>query len=133
MKSLIKTQSFRAFTALDRVGVHVLPKHFYTPVPDHDWLRQNREAWIGRAGLTGVHWDLDQQLEWLTELCAPYYDEVAGLGFFQSLARYGSGYGPIESQVLHCAIRTWCPPRIVEIGSGTSTACMLHALPTQQD
>jgi hypothetical protein len=128
MKTLLKNQSFKAFMALDRVGVHVLPKHFYTPIADHDWLRNNRAAWIDRASLTGVHWDLDQQLAWLREIATPYYGEVAGLGFFESLARYGSGFGPIESQVLHCAVRSLAPPRIVEIGSGASTACMLHAI-----
>jgi hypothetical protein len=40
---------------------------------------------------------------------------------------WGQGYGPIESQVLHCFIRKWKPSRIIEIGSGVSTMCMLHA------
>lgn len=127
LKHNLKNQSFKAFMTLDRLGVHVLPRHFYTPVADHGWLRHNREAWIGRASLAGVHWDLRQQLSWLQDLCAPYYHEVADLHFAASLAQYGSGFGPIESQVLHCAIRTLCPPRVIEIGSGMSTACMLHA------
>lgn len=34
---------------------------------------------------------------------------------------------PFESQILHCFVRTFAPARIIEIGSGVATACMLHA------
>jgi hypothetical protein len=72
---------------------------------------------------------LDQQLEWLEEVCRPYYHEVAGLGFYkEATARgLGSGFGQIESQVVHCFVRAKAPPRIIEIGCGVSTACLLHA------
>jgi len=73
--------------------------------------------------------DLDRQFEWLDETCRDYYPDVRGLDFFHSLIKgeWGLGYGPIESQILHCFIRKWKPQRIVEIGSGVSTMCMLHA------
>src|SRR5579864_232515 len=126
MPKVLTTTSFRLFLLLDRLGLHALPKHYYTPVPDYDWLKKNKQAWIGRTDLTGVHWDLDEQLEWLAQICAPYYHEVAGLEFFKqtTASAVGPGFGPIESQVLHCFIRANAPNRIVEIGSGVSTACM---------
>ena len=122
--------SFQTFAVFDRLGVHILPKHYYTPVPDYHWLKKNKHAWMGRAQLTGIHWDLDEQLEWLTHLCTPYYDEVAGLDFFEQACRsaVGPGFGAIESQVLHCFVRAVAPSRIVEIGSGVSTACMMNAV-----
>ncbi len=129
MPKLLVRAWFRIFLLLDRVGLHVLPKHYYTPVPDYRWLQTHREAWIGRAPLTGVQWDLDQHFEWLAQICKSYYHEVAGLEFFnQTAARgLGPGFGPIESQVLHCFIRAKAPSRIIEIGGGMSTACMLRA------
>ena len=129
MRRALKRASFAAFFALDRLGLHVLPKHYYTPVPDFDWLRRNRDAWTQPAGLADVHWDVDQQLHWMRRVCEPYYAEVAGLQFYERLLAgdVGPGYGPIESQVLHCFIRTFAPARVVEIGSGASTACMLKA------
>ena len=41
--------------------------------------------------------------------------------------RAGPGYGYIEAQVLHGFMRALAPPRIIEIGSGVSTSCMLAA------
>jgi len=129
MPKVLTTTSFRLFLLLDRLGLHALPKHYYTPVPDYDWLKKNKQAWIGRTDLTGVHWDLDEQLEWLAQICPPYYHEVAGLEFFRrtTASAVGPGFGPIESQVLHCFIRANAPNRIIEIGSGVSTACMVFA------
>lgn len=129
MRRRVKQQLFRAFLLLDRVGVHLLPKHFYSPVPDYAWLRDNQETWTAPSPLPGLDWNLDGQMEWLSETCRDYYREVAGLEFFQGLTQgeWGLGYGPIESQILHCFIRKWKPRRIVEIGSGVSTMCMLHA------
>jgi len=114
---------------LDRIGIHVLPKHYYTPVQDHHWLEGNIELWARPVDLTGIDWNLDHQVTWLRTLCGRYYDEVQGLGFFQEVTKngYGPGYGPVESQVLHCFVRSARPRRAIEVGSGVSTACMLHA------
>ena len=129
LRRFLKWVSFRVFLLFDRLGLHVLPKHYYSPVPSYCWLEKNKEAWIGRATLTGIKWDLDEQFEWLAKMCRPYYDEVAGLALYNQVAtsEVGLGFGPIESQVLHCFIRANAPPRIIEIGSGVSTSCMLHA------
>jgi hypothetical protein len=129
MRQLTRTASFTLFFLLDKLGLHVLPKHYYTPVPDYAWLRAHKEAWTGRARLAGLHWDLDEQFQWLEEICRPYYHEVAGLKFYNEAAArgLGPGFGEIESQVLHCFVRTQAPSRIIEVGSGVSTACLLHA------
>ncbi len=122
------------FRVAERVGVHLTPKHYYTPVPDVRWLRRHAELWEGASALAGVAWDLDDQLERLARISAPYVHEVAGLEFYNRVTsdEYGPGYGPIESQVLHCFLRAKRPKRIIEIGSGVSTACMLHSLPQVQ-
>jgi len=128
-KEFLKSLSFTTFFALDRVGLHLLPNHYYTPVPDYSWLRKNRDSWQRRVNLTGVHWDLEEQLAWLRKICQPYYHEVEGLSSYREIERsgYGQGYGPLESQSLHCFIRSLRPATVVEIGSGASTAVMLRA------
>jgi hypothetical protein len=128
-KQLIKAVALRTFRSLDALGVHVLPKHYYSSVPDRRWLRAHRDLWSHRAPLTGVAWDLQRQLDWLKQICGPYYQEVAGLKLYQDITArdVGPGFGPIESQVLHCFMRSLRPARIVEIGSGVSTLCMVHA------
>ena len=125
---------FKLMLALDRMGLHVLPKHYYTPVPDLAWLDKNRSSWMGRSSLKGIEWDLPKQFEWLKNTCESHYNEVAGLESYSSFVEGGSGpgYGPIESQVLHCFIRSHAPARIIEIGSGVSTMCMLQAAALNQ-
>jgi predicted O-methyltransferase YrrM len=125
-----KTSSFAVFRVLDRVGVHVLPKHYYSPIPDYHWLRRHRHAWVRRISLDGaVDWDLDEQLTWVTRTCQPYLAEVAGLGLYEQVTAtgVGIGFGPIDSQVLHCVVRSTAPTRIIEIGSGFSTLYLLNA------
>jgi hypothetical protein len=126
----LKQASYKSFLLLDRMGVHVLPKHYYTPLPDYAWLRRNERLWLKRSSLVGISWDLARQTRWLDGTCRPYYDEIRGLAFYRDVVakQLGPGYGPIESQVLHCVLRRHAPGTIVEIGSGVSTACMLHAI-----
>jgi hypothetical protein len=120
---------FKAFLLFERLGVHVLPKSFYSPIQDYHWLEANKELWMGRCGLSGVEWNVERQMEWVEEICGPYHREVEGLKFHtESGAQgWGPGFGPIESQVLHCFVRSKAPERIIEIGSGQSTVCMLRA------
>lgn len=130
MPGLLGRFFFKGFLALDKIGVHLLPKHYCSPVPDYTWLLRHREAWTGRCVCPATEWHLEAQLEWLLRVCRPYYQEVAGLSFYKrSTDRdLGPGFGPIESQVLHCFVRAQVPERIIEIGSGVSTACMLNAI-----
>ena len=135
MRRLIERQLFRIFLLVDRCEIHLLPKYYYSLVPDYAWLRANRDAWTQPSSLPGVPWDLPSQYECLRETCQDYYSEVAGLQFYRKVTggEWGLGYGEIESQVLHCFIRKWKPFRIIEIGSGVSTICMLHAARKNQE
>jgi predicted O-methyltransferase YrrM len=130
MSSILQKLFLRAFKTFDWLGLHVLPKHYYTPVADQHWLSTHKSTWAKRAPMLGVHWDLDDQMAWLERICRPHYGEVAGLKNYAEIvqSRVGPGYGPIESQVLHCAVRSLKPRRIIEIGSGVSTAVMLKAI-----
>ncbi|MGI8477580.1 MAG: class I SAM-dependent methyltransferase [Thermomicrobiales bacterium] len=125
----LKDVTSRLFFAMERLHVHVLPEHFYTPVPDYAWLRAHRSAWDRPAAMTGVVWDLDEQLGWLESICRTHLHEVQGLRRYNAIVAcgFGPGYGPIDAQVLHCAIRSLRPRRVVEIGSGVSTATMAGA------
>jgi hypothetical protein len=73
--------------------------------------------------MNGVNWDLDSQLEWTRLVTDPFIAEVQGLQAYYTLMdeRAGPGYGPIESQLLHCVVRSTEPEVILEVGSGVST------------
>jgi hypothetical protein len=128
-RSLAKGALSRGFRALERVGLHVLPRHYYSPVADRRWLLRHPGLWRLRHTLTGVEWDLEAQLQWLERICATYLDEVRGFSFIETLAARGIDfrYGPIEGQVLHCVVRTLAPRLVVEVGGGASTALIADA------
>lgn len=128
-RSRAKRALYRLFLLLERLHLHVMPRHFYSPVADRGWLRRNPELWRERTGLPGITWDLDAQVEWLRQVCAPYLDEVGGFSFLTALAERGIDfrYGLVEGQVLHCAVRNLAPPLVVEFGSGASTAIIANA------
>jgi Methyltransferase domain len=127
--SLAKRTAFRVFLLLERLGLHVVPRHFYGPVADRRWLRRNPELWQRRVELAGVDWDLRAQLGWLRETCEPHLGEVEGFAFMDRLGELGVGfrYGYVEGQILHCVVRSLAPPRIVEVGSGASTVITSEA------
>lgn len=128
-RSAAKHALFRLFGALERTGVHVLPRHFYSSVADRGWLAANPALWRMPQPLPGISWDLDAQLGWLEQICAQHLDEVRAFSFLESLAARGIAfrYGLIEGQVLHCAIRTLAPRLVLEVGSGASTALIADA------
>ena len=131
----LKRLSAQVFLNGDRFGVHVLPKHYYSPVPDYRWLAENQSLWRRPVDMTGVDWDLDEQLRWLREACSQFAGEVRGLAVYRSAESggFGLGYGPIESQVLHAVCRRTKPRRWIEVGSGVTTICTLYALRRNQE
>jgi hypothetical protein len=130
LRRIARAASFRTFLQLDRVGLHVLPKHYHNPVADYAWLLRNKPLWARRSDLSGIEWDLDRQLAWLREACERHLAEVLGLCAYREITAtaWGPGYGPIESEVLHCFMRSHQPRRVVEVGSGVSTVCALRAV-----
>ena len=124
MKELVRRLALAAFTPLDRVGVHLLPKHYYSPVPDRAWLRAHPGAWRGPVRLP---WDLDAQLTWLQEVVA---GEVGAESYERFTARgLGLGFGLVEYLVLDGFLRSRRPQRIVEVGGGVTTGVIVEALP----
>mgnify|MGYP002361705309 FL=1 len=113
-----------------RMGVHVLPVHYYSPVPNILDLQRTKEIWAKPSELPGIHVDLDAQVAYLSQACTPYQFEFRGnKHYVEGQERhFGPGYGPIEAQALHGIVRRLKPSRVVEVGSGVSTYCMSKAI-----
>lgn len=112
------------FGALERLGLHVLPRHYYSPVADRRWLGENSASWRRRASLHFA-WDISAQADWLRATCRSDAAEAEAL--VASFDQVGPGYGRIEALVLYCFVKSQMPRRIVEVGSGVSTRVMLEA------
>ena len=72
---------------------------------------------------------LKDQQKVLVEWIRPFEREYPGNMTFLKATKdgFGPGYGYIEAQALHGFLRTTKPRRMIEIGSGVSTSCMLNA------
>ncbi len=113
-----------------RLGVHILPIHYYSPVPNILELRRTRDLWAHKSDLPGISINLEEQCEMLRRVCLPYQSEYEGnKTYLEGVANhFGPGFGYIEAQALHAAVRHFKPRRIIEVGSGVSTYCMLKAV-----
>lgn len=119
----------KGFAFFEKFGIHILPVHYCSPIPDTRWLRKNLNKWYRESSLAGIDLNMEEQLKLLDRLriykveCdnLPSCEEVSGQFF-------GEGYGQVESHVLHSVIRYFKPHSIVEIGSGVSTFFSVNAL-----
>lgn len=113
-----------------RLGIIVLPNHYYIGYPGVEALTKNKERWAKRSRLPGITLDLQKQCSFVQSAIGPYRDEYADGGVYDR-AMYeaaGPGYGPIEAQALYGMLRFLKPKTIVEVGCGLSTHVMRQAI-----
>jgi predicted O-methyltransferase YrrM len=106
---------------LYRFGFALVSDHFYQPLPSRRALEQHRQDLRATA-------DVDAQEAFVVSLLDEYRDEIAsGLGAFG----YGQGRTQmprVDADVLYAMVRRQRPRRVIEIGSGSSTAVIAAAL-----
>ena len=131
LKTYVKQGLRRAFEVGQVLGVDVLPRHFYSEVPDIRVLRQD-DHWkrpFSMAGVSGT--ELESQLDFVRAQCTPEVIDAIEAEPVHALACAENGepgYGPIEADFLYAFVRTQQPAQIVQIGCGVSTAlCLLAA------
>jgi predicted O-methyltransferase YrrM len=117
------------FDVWERHDYHVLPAHFYEPVPDAGDLER---ALGRRSALVGLDLAPERQIELVQELLAwkPEYDALPATeaesddGFYLANTLFGS----VDAEVLYALVRKLRPKRLYEIGSGFSTLVASRAL-----
>ena len=110
-----------------RAGLYP-PGHFHSPVPDLEEVRaRDAEIFDRPAELAGIDLRDDAQLALVEELGRYAADQpfaaepTDGLRYHYDNDYFGWGDG----LVLHCMLRHLRPARVVEVGSGFSSALML--------
>jgi len=112
-----------------RLGITVLPVHYYSPVANILELERTKRVWAKKSELPGVAVSLDEQVENLRAICLPYRAEYLGNKVYHEGAKkLRQAYGYIEAEALHAVIRHYRPRRVIEVGGGLSTFCTLTAL-----
>ena len=125
----LKSALHSAFMLGQKAGWDVLPRHFYSGIPDVHQLERT-EHWRQAFPMVGVEGaGIESQLRFLEDCCRPELQRLraGGIHAHACLENGESGYGPVEADVLYCFVATKRPRRIVQIGSGVSTAVILLA------
>jgi hypothetical protein len=120
------------FEYAQRRNLHILPTHYYSPIPDTSKL--NEQIWADCSECPGVTLNIEQAAQWLPELTAPFRDEFdkfpdlrqesSPQSFF--LANDAYSYG--DAEILHSMVRHFRPRKIIEVGSGYSTLVIANAV-----
>lgn len=125
-----KARLHSLFEVGQRAGVDVLPRHFYSEIPNIRALKSDRR-WQRPYSLVGVAGtDIDEQLDWLRKTCPPELAAtLRGLNLYEYAARENGavGFGPVETDLLYSFVRTHKPGRMMQIGAGASTSIVLRA------
>jgi predicted O-methyltransferase YrrM len=105
------------------------PGHFYSPIPDLGYIEKHRESLFARdkTSCAGIDLAVQKQTGLVRDL-ASYYGEMSFPDERQDGARYyfnNPYFGPGSSITLYSLMRHFRPQRIVEVGSGFSSAAML--------
>jgi Methyltransferase domain len=134
LRDRLKQLYFAGYKLGVRLGVHIIPVHYYAPVPNIIELERTTDVWAKPSAMSGVHVDLDEQIDNLRRICTPFEREFCRNPHYQHAINqpFGSGrsrfFGYIEAQVLHAVIRHYKPARLIEIGGGVPTYCASQAL-----
>jgi hypothetical protein len=122
-----------AFRLAEKLGVHILPLHFYSPVPAVDQFDEG--LWSRASELPGIDMRESQQLELLATLAQQFREEF---GRFPERAAPNApaytyytangAFGGIDAAFLYSLIRHCKPRRIYEVGSGFSTFLAAEAV-----
>lgn len=135
VKRALKAASLWLFELGQFFNVFIVPVHYYVPLASTRQLRKSRERWNRPIDLSTLPMNLDSQRECLRSWIAPFESEYRGNKIYLDGVKYhaGPGFGYIEAQALHGFIRHIKPRKIIEIGSGVSTWCILGALSYDQE
>jgi len=118
------------FDRWQAAGVHLMPVHYYSPIPDTRTL--GPEVWAVRSELPGVDLNETGGLKLLRSTLAKYAPELAdvpreegkpGQYYFNNPA-----FRSVDATVLYSLVRDGKPKRIVEIGNGYSSLVIDLAL-----
>jgi len=134
MQTTLKRALRTPFLAIHKLalkfGLQLIPNHYYSSISDISKLKKTRRIWAKKSMLPGITINMMEQATNLIRVCSPFQHEYIGNKIYRQACSndMGLGFGYIEAQALHSVIRYFKPRRIIEVGSGVSTYCILKAV-----
>jgi len=132
-KILIRFFFTKGFSFLEKFGIHVLPVHYYTPIPDTRLVCKRNSLWSKELSLEGIKLNIEENITFLKTVCLPFQQEYLSFPKEKtnnSLQYYlaNGSFGFVSGQMHYCIIRYFKPKKIIEVGAGYSTLVSLKAL-----
>jgi hypothetical protein len=126
---------WRFFPLFEKIGLHVLPVHYYSPIPDTKMLRNQMGMFEEPLGMYGVELNEDVQKKTLEKVVARYEDEYVNIGGqqFGTREELMRSFAPINALTLYSFIRNFKPHRMIEVGAGMSTKISSAAFVKNRD
>jgi len=137
LKKILKTIHEFVFTKsfyfFERLGLHILPVHYYSPIPDTRILRKRPELWLSELPLDGLDLNINEQKHLVEEIYHLFHEEYMALPLERTNdpTQYhlnNGSFGFMSGQMHYGMIRHFKPKKIIEVGSGYSTLVSLAAL-----
>jgi predicted O-methyltransferase YrrM len=105
------------------------PGHYYSTIPDLNEIRDSADSIFSEKEVRGIELNMDRQLMLLEEFKGfyheyPYHSEASEPREYR-YRKAGALYRYSDSVFLYCMLRKFKPRRIIEVGSGHSSAIML--------
>jgi hypothetical protein len=130
LRNASKLAMRKVFEQGQRLGVDVLPRHFYSELPNIRALRgsQHWRAPYSMVGISGV--EPDSQLAFVRECCSDsLIRQLTSKAIHTTASSHNGevGFGEIEADFLYAFVATKKPRQIFQIGCGVSTAVCLMA------
>ena|SRR3990167_58166 len=124
MKKWLKFCTRVFFIFLQKLGVHITPNHFYSPIPDTATLHD--AIWIKHSELIGINMNEAFQRNLLAQFYSIYKNEYEHFSRYKTAVPYqyyvtNGSFESVDGEILYCMIRHFKPKRVFEIGSGNST------------
>lgn len=121
----------QSFPFWQRLGVHVVPNHFYQPIPDTRELSD--KIWQTESKLVGININEQKQLDLLAKFATDFkteYDQFPSEKTNNPHQYFvnGGAFSSVDGEILYSMIRHFKPKRVYEIGSGYSTYLSAQAL-----
>ena len=119
----------RIFTLAESMGIHLMPVHFYSPVPDTTKIPES--VWTERVdGTPGLRFQADSQLRLLRELgawSAELDDIPENPRDSREFSWNNPAFCPGDAAVYYSMIRHFKPKNVLEVGAGFSTLLACRA------
>lgn len=114
-----------------KYGLNVTRNHYYSNIPDLNTL--TKEDFERKIDIVGFDFNIDKQKKLLTDFAENYRVEYDAWPKHETDKKYEfhigqTSFRSVDSQILHCMVRSLNPKTVIEVGSGYSTMITAKAL-----